>query len=156
MNEQPPPSIASSLFRYDQGVRAIALGLRQVVVDELAPCHEYIFAMRSKLMLLYGSSEKVIADCVCSIAVFRRHATLSFHHGVDLPDAYGMLQGHGKALRHIRIEHLSDLDRQELRFYLREARKRSNMKSRRGTDREVITRVKSSPVRKQVEHRRMF
>jgi hypothetical protein len=118
---KPPFELREMLHAYDPRVQAIGLGLRRVLLAEMAPCHEYIFPMRSKVVLLYGSSEKVLADCVCSIAIFRRHATLIFHHGVDLKDTHHLLQGTGKALRHIRIEHLEELDRRELRVYLHQA-----------------------------------
>src|SRR6266550_463337 len=109
-----------------------------------------VFAMRSKVVLLYGSSERVIADCICSIALFRRHATLMFHRGVDLEDTYGMLRGTGKVMRHLRFQQLSELDRPELRAYLRQARKQSGLKRmRRTSSDDVVTRVKrSSPTRR--------
>src|SRR5437899_4297627 len=118
-----PPELLEFLHRYDPPIQSLGLGLRTVVLEELAPCHEYIFAMTSKVVLLYGSSERVLADCVCSIALFRRHATLMFHRGVDLEDTYGMLRGTGKVMRHLRFQQLSELDRPELRAYLRQARK---------------------------------
>jgi len=153
---QPPSLLREFLYRYEPTVQSIGLGLRTVVLEEMAPCFEYIFAMRSKVVLLYGSSERVLADCVCSIAIFRRHATLIFHRGVDLTDPHHLLRGTGKALRHIRIEHLQDLDRPELRRYLRQARRRSALRSRRRTTPEdVITRIKSAPTRRQ-DFPRMF
>jgi len=153
---QPPSLLREFLYRYEPTVQSIGLGLRTVVLEEMAPCFEYIFAMRSKVVLLYGSSERVLADCVCSIAIFRRHATLIFHRGVDLTDPHHLLRGTGKALRHIRIEHLQDLDRPELRRYLRQARRRSALRSRRRTTPEdVITRIKRAPTRRQ-DFPRMF
>lgn len=150
----PPSELREFLYPYDPRVQAIGLGLRRVVLEEMAPCHEYIFPMRSKIVLLYGSSERVLADCVCSIAIFRRHATLIFHHGVDLKDTHHLLQGTGKALRHIRVEHLEELDRRELRTYLREARRRSPLKGQRRTmPRDVVTRVKRKPATRPVFQR---
>lgn len=147
---QPLDELREFLYRYDPTVQSIGLGLRTVVLEEMAPCFEYIFAMRSKVVLLYGSSEKVLADCVCSIAIFRRHATLIFHRGVDLRDPHHLLRGTGKALRHIRVEDLQDLDRPELRLYLRQARRRSSLRNRRRTTPDdVITRVKRAPTRRQ-------
>jgi len=151
-----PSELREFLYAYDPTVQSIGLGLRTVVLEEMAPCFEYIFTMRSKVVLLYGTSDKVLADCVCSIAIFRRHATLVFHRGVDLSDPHHLLRGTGKALRHIRVEHLQDLDRPELRRYLRQARRRSALRSRRRTTPEdVITRIKSAPTRRQ-DFPRMF
>ena len=64
----------------------LALGLREVVYQELAPCHEYIFEMRSKVVLLYGATERVIAHGICNINVFARHVLLGFPRGTDLDD----------------------------------------------------------------------
>jgi hypothetical protein len=49
--------------------------------------------MRSKVVLLYGANDRVIADGVSSIGVFRRHVTLTFVEGVDLHDPRRVLQG---------------------------------------------------------------
>jgi hypothetical protein len=146
---KPPPELIEFLHSYKPSVQSIGLGLRQLVLEELAPCHEYIFSMRSKVVLLYGSSEKVLADCVCSIAIFSRHATLMFHRGVDLTDKPHLLQGSGKVLRHIRVEHLEELDHPELRAYLREARRRSPLRATRRTNPDdVITSVKKKATRR--------
>ena len=141
---KPPRELLDFLYRYDSHVQSLALGLRKVVHEEMAPCHEYIFEMRSKVVLLYGTTERVNADGVCNIGVFARHVTLAFPRGIELADPGSMLQGTGKAMRHVRLNKLSDLDRPHIRRYLRQARKRAGLKQRR--DRtpagEVVTRVK--------------
>src|SRR5437016_3425948 len=142
---KPPAELLEFLHKYDPPIQSLALGLRTVVIREMTPCHEYIFDMRSKVVLLYGTSERVLADCICSIAVFRRHATLMLHHGADLEDTFGLLQGTSKTMRHLRVEQLSDLDRPEIRAYLKQARKQSGLKrSRRRSEDDVVTRVKTS------------
>src|SRR5436190_13776854 len=112
---RPPRELLEFLNRYDPGIQALALGLREVVHQELTACHEYIFEMRSKVVLLYGATERVIADGICVVSVFARHVTLGFMRGAELHDAAGILQGTGKAMRHIRLHRLSDLDRPEIR-----------------------------------------
>ena len=140
----PPRELIEFLFRHDPAVQSLALGLRTVVLSEMAPCHEYIFAMRNKVMLLYGPTERVIKDAVCMIAVFHKHANLTFTRGADLPDASGLLQGTGKGMRHIRLRSLADLDRREIRVYLRQARKLAGLKRPRGASADdVDTRVKA-------------
>jgi hypothetical protein len=141
---KPPPDLLEFLYRYDPAIQSLALGLRKVVIDEMAPIHEYIFAMRSKVVLLYGGTDRVIADCVCSIGVFRKHATLAFHHGADLRDPKGVLQGAGKGMRHIQVRKLSELDRPEIRAFLRKARKHAGLtRPRHRSASEVVTRVKA-------------
>ena len=146
---RPPPELLEFLYGYDPAVQSLALGLRRVILEEMAPCHEYIFAMRSKVVLLYGATDRVIKDCVCSIGVFRKHVTLAFQHGTDLDDPRGVLEGTGKAMRHMILRKLSELDRPEVRRFLRQARKRAGIKRRRRpTADDVVTRVKEkSPPR---------
>jgi hypothetical protein len=146
---KPPPELLEFLYRYDLGIQLLALGLRRVIHEEMAPCHEYIFEMRSKVVLLYGATERVIADGICNIGVFARHVTLGFTRGTDLEDPAGLLQGTGKAMRHIRLKTLSDLDRPDIRRYLRQARKHAGLQRRRpGTATAVVTKVKpKSPMR---------
>ena len=141
--DAPPRELLEFLYRYDRGVQTVALSLRTVVHEEMAPCHEYIFEMRSKVVLLYGSTEHVIVDGMCNISVFRKHVTLGFPHGADLKDPAGILQGSGKLMRHITVKRLSDLDRPEIRAFLRQARKQAGLKRRNPqTPAEVLTRIK--------------
>jgi Domain of unknown function (DU1801) len=144
---RPPPELLEFLYRYDPAVQSLALGIRRVVHEQLAPCHEYIFEMRSKVVLLYGATERVIADGICNIGVFARHVTLGFPHGTDLKDPAGVLQGTGKAMRHITLKRLSDLDRPEIRPLIRQARRHAGLKRRRDPKPdEVVTRVKKRTV----------
>jgi hypothetical protein len=122
----PPTELRVFLSRYEEAVASLALGLRAVVLHELAPCHEYIFEMRSKVVLLYGASERVMADGICNIGVFRQHVTLTFVEGVDLEDPGRLLRGAGATMRHVRITSAADLERPELRTFLRQARALAN------------------------------
>jgi len=147
---KPPPELLEFLYRHDPAIQSLALGLRKVVLEEMAPCHEYIFEMRSrvlekrsKVVLVYGPTARVIKDGICIISVFTKHVNLGFQHGVDLDDEHGALQGTGKAFRHISLKRLSELDRPEIRQLLRQARKRAgHRRTRRPTADDVVTRVK--------------
>jgi len=146
---KPPRELLEFLYRYDAGIQSLALGLRKVIHEEMAPCHEYIFEMRSKVVLLYGATERVIATGICNIGVFARHVSLGFPRGTELDDPAGILQGTGKAMRHITLKKLSDLDRPEIRLYLRLARKHAGLKRRHHqTADEVVTRVKQKAATK--------
>lgn len=140
------PSQLDALFaRHDHDVRTLAIALRDLVLDELAPCHEYAFQMRSKTVLLYGATEHAIEDNICNIALLRKHVTLTFRHGAELRDPHALLRGSGKIMRHVRIERREDLERAQLRDLIREARRHAEVEglaAPRGNDRTVITRVK--------------
>ena len=141
---KPPPELREFLFRHDTSVQALALGLRTVVMEEMAPCHEYIFQMRSKVVLLYGPTQRIIKDAICFIGVFTKHANLTFTHGVDLKDPRGELQGSGKAMRYLTVKTLLDLERPGVRDFLRQARRQAGLKRRTpNTGFAVVTRVKN-------------
>ena len=141
---KPPRELLELLHRHEPGLQAVALGLRMVVLDEMAPCHEYIYAMRHTIVLLYGPTDRVIEDCICMITVYTKHVNLMFAHGTELDDSYGVLTGTGKRMRHIKVKTLSELDRPEIRPYLRQARKHAGLTRRRQRRAgDVITVVKA-------------
>jgi len=139
-----PPELLEFLKRHDERVRTLALGLRTLIHDEMAPCNEYIYSMRHAVVLLYSATEHVLEDCVCMIVVFRNHVNLSFPDGAELDDPHRLLKGTGKRMRHISLKPPSDVDRPELREYVRLARMHAGL-PRRGRRRpnDVITVVKS-------------
>jgi hypothetical protein len=100
--------------------------------------------MRSTLVLVYSATEKVIADGVCNVTAWTRHVNLGFVRGIDLDDPAGLLQGSGKAMRHVQLRSLEDLGRPEIRALLRQARKQAGIRRKRGAPPgEVVTRVKT-------------
>jgi hypothetical protein len=144
-HDNAPAELIEFLAKHDPAIHTLALGLRQVVLDAIAPCHEYIFQMRSKIMLLYGATAHILADGICQIAIFRHHVTLVFPDGIELEDPTRMLRGTGRVMRHVRVTASSDLVRPELGYLLRQARALSDLaeQPRRGR-RDVVTRVKTS------------
>jgi Domain of unknown function (DU1801) len=146
----PPVGLLEFLYRFDPAVHSMTLGLRQLVLSEIAPCHELVLSMGAKLSLIYSASERVIADGICYVAPYRQHVNLGFFRGVDLDDPRHLLRGTGKAMRHLQVKRLADLDRPEFRMFVREARRNAGAPPRRGTATEVISRVKRS-ARQRVE-----
>lgn len=74
-------------------------------------------------------------------------STSDSSRGTDLDDRDGMLQGTGKAMRHISLKTLADLHQSGIRRYLQAARRDAGLtRSPRG---EVVTRVKpQAPARR--------
>ena len=141
-----PDRLLAILGRHDPVVRALALDLRDLVVQELAPCHEYVFQMRSKIVCLYGPTSKALEDNVCNVAVLRHHVTLTFRFGIELDDPLGLLRGSGKVMRHLRIEQPRDFERLEVGTFLRQARRNAEAEGprfERGRDPMVTTRFKA-------------
>ena len=141
-----PRELAGFLRRHDPAVRTLTLRLRDLVIAEIAPCHEYIYAMKWKVVLFYGATERVMDDGICAIQVFHKHVNLGFPRGVDLADPRGALAGSGVAWRHISVRTNADLEKPEIRPLLRQARENAAGPRVPGQPREpaVVTRVKAT------------
>jgi Domain of unknown function (DU1801) len=118
----PPPELIRFLQPYDRAIQDLALKLRSLVLEEMAPCYENIYDAYSAVAIGYGSSNR-LQDGVFHIAVYANHVNLGFNHGATLKDPLGILEGSGKQIRHISIKTPDDLARPEIRSYVRRARK---------------------------------
>ena len=81
-----------------------------------------MFAQKNKVVMLFAATDHVIEDCICQVHVFVKYVQLAFPRGVDLHDPSGMLQGSGKAFRHLKLATRADLERAEIRTFVRESR----------------------------------
>ena len=123
MRRHPPPvELIKFLQPYDRAIQKLALDLRALVLEEMAPCHENIYDAYSAVAIGYGPTARV-SDGVFHIAVYAKGVNLGFNHGATLADPDGILEGNGKQIRHIKIRTPSDLARPEVRTYMRRARK---------------------------------
>ncbi len=118
----PPPALTKFLKPYDRAVQQLALGLRLLVLEEMAPCHENIYDAYSAVAIGYGPTDR-LGDGVLHIAVYESGVNLGFNQGATLDDPLGILKGTGKRIRHISIKTPADLERSEIRSYIRRARK---------------------------------
>ena len=119
MAARPPKELLELLRTYERGIQELALALRQLVIEEMAPCCEYILEVYI-VSLVYGPTHRM-KDSICYIGVIRDHVNLGFHRGTDLADPFRILEGTGKQMRHIKIKKPSDLLHPAIRAYLQEA-----------------------------------
>ncbi len=117
----PPAALVKFLKPYDRAIQDLALSLRSLVLEEMAPCHENIYDAYNAVAIGYGPTDR-LKDGIFHIAVYSSHVNLGFNHGATLDDPRGILKGTGKQIRHITIKTPADLARPELRGYLRRAR----------------------------------
>lgn len=115
-----PRELIKFLKPYDYAIQNLALRLRDLVLEEMAPCHENIYDAYSAVAIGYGSSER-LKDGVFHVAVYTNHVNLGFNFGASLPDPLGILAGNGKQIRHISIGDTDELERPEIRSYIRRA-----------------------------------
>ena len=120
----PTRDLLRFLKPYDRAIRNLALKVRALVLDEIRPGCENIYDAYNAVAMGYGPTDR-LKDGICHIAVYARHVNLGFNRGAALDDPYGMLQGSGKAIRHITIRTESHLNRPEIRDYLRRAREQA-------------------------------
>ena len=118
----PPAALVKFLKPYDRAIQDLALKLRALVLEEMAPCCENIYDAYSAVAIGYGSSDR-LRDGVFHIAVYTNHVNLGFNHGATLDDPLGILEGAGNQIRHISIKTPADLARPQIRAYVRRARK---------------------------------
>ena len=131
MTAYPAPAALKKFLRpYDKDVRELALNLRALVLEEMAPCYENIYDAYSAVAIGYGTSER-LSDGVFHIAVYSKHVNLGFNDGAALDDPKGILQGNGNRIRHITIKNSEELKRPQLRTYIRRARKKAIADARR-------------------------
>jgi hypothetical protein len=116
----PPPALIKFLKPYDRAIQDLALSLRALVLEEMAPCHENIYDAYSAVAIGYGWSERM-RDGVFHVAVYTNHVNLGFNFGASLPDPLGILEGKGNQVRHISINNTDALERPEIRTYIRRA-----------------------------------
>jgi hypothetical protein len=123
MQPYPPPRpLVKFLKPYDRHIQKLTLDLRALLLEEIAPCHENIYDAYSAVAVGYGPSDH-LSDYIFHIAVSRDHVNLGFNHGASLDDPSGIFEGSGKQIRHIKFWTPDDLERPEVRNYIRRARR---------------------------------
>ncbi len=130
MAHSPPASLIKFLKPYDREIRELALKLRAIVLEEMAPCYENIYDAYSAVAIGYGTSDR-LRNSIFHIAVYSKHVNLGFNDGATLADPKGILEGTGNQIRHIAIKRPDDLARPEIRAYIRRARKVALAEARR-------------------------
>jgi hypothetical protein len=118
----PPAALIKFLKPYDRAIQDLALTLRSLVLEEMAPCHENIYDAYNAVAIGYGPTDR-LKDGIFHIAVYSGHVNLGFNHGATLKDPLGILKGTGNQIRHITIKAKEDVARPEIRSYIRRALK---------------------------------
>jgi len=69
----------------------------------------------------FGLGPKKMTEQVSYIAPQTNYVNLGFYRGTSLPDPAGLLEGTGKALRHVKVHTVEDVERPALKQLLTEA-----------------------------------
>lgn len=74
----------------------------RATIRELHPqCVEVVWP-RQKIAS-FGVGPKKMTEHYCYLQVHAAHINLGFYRGAELPDPQGLLEGTGKALRHVKL-----------------------------------------------------
>jgi hypothetical protein len=117
LRRPPDPQLLGFLKAYDRPIADLALALREVILEEVPDAFESIYQVYT-VAIWFGFSGKM-KDMFCYIATNARHINLGFPRGSTLPDPNRVLEGEGKAMRHIKFRSQRDLERSFVRRYIR-------------------------------------
>ena len=148
MRRPPDPQLLGFLEAYDRSIADLALALREIILEEVPDASESIYQVYT-VAIWFGFSGKR-KDMFCYITTNARHINLGFPRGSTLPDPNGVLEGDGKALRHIKFASQRDLERPFVRRYIRASIEQLGATvSAGGTGKSVVkTLVKKRSVKK--------
>jgi hypothetical protein len=94
----------------------IAHAARALIADVLPGVTEVPWAKQGTAG--YGVGPKKMSQHFAYLAAMKAHVNLGFMYGADLDDPAGLLQGSGKAMRHVELRSLDDVKRPEVRALL--------------------------------------
>jgi hypothetical protein len=119
MARPPDPQLLDILAKFDPSVLALALALRDLLLEEAPDAVEKIFRNHPSAVW-FGTGPK-IQDMFCYIAAASTHVNLGFCYGATLADPSRVLEGEGKRMRHVKFASERDLERPFVRRYIRAA-----------------------------------
>ena len=127
MRRPPDPQLIGFLEAYDRPIVDLALALREIILEEVPDASDSIYQVYT-VAIWFGFSGKM-KDMFCYIATNARHINLGFPRGSTLPDPNRVLEGDGKAMRHIKIASRRELERPLVRRYIRASIEQSGEQS---------------------------
>jgi len=116
MRRPPDPQLLGFLEAYDRHIADLALALREIILEEVPEASESIYQVYT-VAIWFGFSGRM-KDMFCYISTNARHINLGFPRGSSLPDPNHVLEGDGKAMRHIKFASQRDLERTFVRRYI--------------------------------------
>ena len=94
------PAVDTFLKGYSPQVREIAVKVREVILSVMPDATEKVYPGWKVIQYGAGADMKSV---FAAISPQRERVNLGLAGGVDLPDPDGLLEGDGKAIRHIKL-----------------------------------------------------
>lgn len=96
-----------------RAVRALAFALHPELVEVSRPGDRAVS---------WGWGPQKMREAYACALPYKQHVNLAFYRGVSLPDPAGRLRGTGKAMRHLSLTHVDQVDDAAVRALLVAAR----------------------------------
>src|SRR5579871_3047203 len=101
MSARPPdPRLLDFLSAYDPAIAQLALAVRELVLDAAPNAIESIYDAYSAVSIGFSFNGR-LKDTFCHVATYAKYVNLGFNRGATLSDPQRVLQGTGKAVRHV-------------------------------------------------------
>src|SRR5580693_8477366 len=136
MRRPPDPQLLGFLEAYDRHISDLALALREIILEEAPDASESVYQVYT-VAIWFGFSGKM-KDMFCYIATNAGHVNLGFPRGAALPDPNQVLEGEGKAMRHIKFASLREVERPFVRRYIQAAMEQAAPSGTRGSGQTVV------------------
>lgn len=146
MQRPPDPQLLGFLEAYDRHISDLALALREMILEVAPDASESIYRVYT-VAIWFGFSGKM-KDMFCYIATNAGHVNLGFPRGSSLPDPNRVLEGEGKAMRHIKFRSLSEIERPVVRRYIHAAMEQAAPEGATGTGKSVVKHIRGAKRRR--------
>jgi hypothetical protein len=145
MIESRPPGeeLIRELAQFDLSVGELALGLREIVLEEAPAAIEKLF--RVYALVFWYSLTGRMADAFVQVVVYPKGVNLMFNRGAELNDPDGVLVGEGKIIRHIKVRRPEDLNNRHLRKFIRAALKHATARAKTRAKEKELTERSTKP-----------
>ncbi len=94
------PAVDTFLKGYSPQVREIAVKAREAILSVKPDAAEKVYPGWKVIQYGAGADMKSV---FAAISPLRERVNLGLANGVDLPDPQGLLEGDGKAIRHVKL-----------------------------------------------------
>lgn len=122
--KSPDRELAGFITKFSPDVAGLARAAIEKMRSRLPGALVLVYDEYNALAVDFSPTERT-SDAIFSIAVSPRHVSLFFLKGATLPDPSGILEGKGKAARHVVLEDERTLDLPAVKTLTYEALRRS-------------------------------
>jgi hypothetical protein len=115
----PDPAYLKLLQAYRPEVQSLALAARKLILEEAPEASEFVYQVYT-IADHFVFTERP-SDAFVFTTTHANWVNVGFNFGAALPDPGGLLQGDGKAIRHVRIARPAHLETPGVRELVRAA-----------------------------------